>query len=121
MREKGLTLVPTRLYFKDGKVKVEIALARGKERVDKRRDDRRPRREASDGARAQVAAIVRAHDHDSGLQHVAVLLVQTADRLVPHLVRRLQRVVAVPLRPRDLRRASAPRRCLGRGVRAARR
>lgn len=38
VREKGLTLVPTRLYFKDGRVKVEIALARGKERVDKRRD-----------------------------------------------------------------------------------
>ena len=38
VREKGLTLVPTRLYFKDGKVKVELALARGKERIDKRRD-----------------------------------------------------------------------------------
>ena len=38
VREKGLTLVPTRLYFKDGRVKVEIALARGKERIDKRRD-----------------------------------------------------------------------------------
>ena len=38
VREKGLTLVPTRLYFKDGKVKVEIAIARGKERIDKRRD-----------------------------------------------------------------------------------
>ena len=38
MREKGLTLVPTRLYFKDGRVKVELALARGKERIDKRRD-----------------------------------------------------------------------------------
>jgi SsrA-binding protein len=37
VREKGLTLVPTRMYFKDGKVKVEIALARGRERVDKRR------------------------------------------------------------------------------------
>ena len=37
IREKGLTLVPTRLYFKDGKVKVEVALARGKERRDKRR------------------------------------------------------------------------------------
>ena len=35
--ERGLTLVPTRMYFKDGKVKVELALARGKERVDKRR------------------------------------------------------------------------------------
>jgi SsrA-binding protein len=38
LRERGLTLVPTRLYFKDGKVKVEVALARGKEQRDKRRD-----------------------------------------------------------------------------------
>jgi SsrA-binding protein len=37
-RERGLTLVPTRLYFKDGRVKVEIALGRGKELRDKRRD-----------------------------------------------------------------------------------
>ena len=37
VREKGLTLVPTKLYFKDGRVKVEIALARGRERADKRR------------------------------------------------------------------------------------
>jgi SsrA-binding protein len=36
--EKGFTVVPTRLYFKDGKVKVEVALARGKEQRDKRRD-----------------------------------------------------------------------------------
>ena len=35
--EKGLTLVPTRLYFKDGRVKAEIAVARGKELRDKRR------------------------------------------------------------------------------------
>ena len=38
VRERGLTLVPTRLYFKDGRAKVEIALARGKELRDKRRD-----------------------------------------------------------------------------------
>ena len=38
VREKGLTLVPTRLYFKDGRVKIELAVARGKERIDKRRD-----------------------------------------------------------------------------------
>jgi SsrA-binding protein len=37
-RERGLTLVPTRLYFKDGRVKVELALAKGKEQRDKRRD-----------------------------------------------------------------------------------
>ena len=38
VRERGFTLVPTRLYFKDGRAKVELALARGKERLDKRRD-----------------------------------------------------------------------------------
>jgi SsrA-binding protein len=37
VREKGLTLVPTRMYFKDGRVKLEVALARGRERADKRR------------------------------------------------------------------------------------
>ena len=36
--EKGLTLVPTMLYFKDGRAKVELAVARGKEGRDKRRD-----------------------------------------------------------------------------------
>jgi SsrA-binding protein len=36
--EKGLTLVPTRVYFKGSRAKVEIALARGKDRYDKRRD-----------------------------------------------------------------------------------
>jgi SsrA-binding protein len=35
-KEKGLTLVPTRLYFKGPHAKVEIALARGKDRFDKR-------------------------------------------------------------------------------------
>jgi SsrA-binding protein len=38
VKERGLTLVPTKLYFKDGRVKVELALARGKEKADKRRD-----------------------------------------------------------------------------------
>ena len=38
VQERGLTLVPTRVYFKDGRVKVEIAVARGKETRDKRRD-----------------------------------------------------------------------------------
>ncbi|OGP15515.1 MAG: SsrA-binding protein [Deltaproteobacteria bacterium GWA2_54_12] len=35
-REKGYTLVPTKIYFKDGKAKVEIGLARGKTSYDKR-------------------------------------------------------------------------------------
>jgi SsrA-binding protein len=37
-KESGLTLVPLALYFTGGKVKVEIALARGKRRYDKRQD-----------------------------------------------------------------------------------
>jgi SsrA-binding protein len=36
--ESGLTLVPLSLYFSEGKVKVEIALARGKRSYDKRQD-----------------------------------------------------------------------------------
>src|SRR5579862_127361 len=36
--EKGFTVVPTRLYFKGGRVKVELALGKGKELRDKRRD-----------------------------------------------------------------------------------
>jgi SsrA-binding protein len=35
-KESGLTLVPLALYFKDGKAKIEIALARGKRQHDKR-------------------------------------------------------------------------------------
>lgn len=34
--EKGLTLVPTRIYFKNNRAKIEIAVARGKDRFDKR-------------------------------------------------------------------------------------
>ena len=36
--QRGLTLVPTKMYFKNGRAKVELALARGKEVRDKRRD-----------------------------------------------------------------------------------
>lgn len=38
IREKGFTLVPLRLYFKKGKIKVELALAKGKHTYDKRDD-----------------------------------------------------------------------------------
>jgi len=38
VRERGYTVVPTRVYFRNGRVKVELALARGKEVRDKRRD-----------------------------------------------------------------------------------
>ncbi|HVW08584.1 MAG TPA: SsrA-binding protein, partial [Bryobacteraceae bacterium] len=50
-REKGLSVVPTRLYMKNGRIKCEIAVARGKKFHDKReaereRSDREEAREA---------------------------------------------------------------------------
>jgi SsrA-binding protein len=50
--EKGLTLVPTRMYFKKGRVKVALALARGKQAHDKRETVRR--RELERETRAAV-------------------------------------------------------------------
>jgi SsrA-binding protein len=46
--EKGVTLVPLRVYFKDGRAKVELATARGKARYDKRQTlaERTAKREA---------------------------------------------------------------------------
>jgi SsrA-binding protein len=52
-QQKGLTLIPTRLYFKNGKVKVELALAKGKQLWDKRETERR--RTADKEAREAVA------------------------------------------------------------------
>jgi SsrA-binding protein len=54
-REKGLTLVPTRLYFSNGRAKVEIALARGKDVGDKRQTikDREMKREMERAIRAR--------------------------------------------------------------------
>ena len=54
-RERGLTLVPTRMYFKDGRAKVELAVARGKERFDKRRAiaDRDAKRQVERALRRQ--------------------------------------------------------------------
>lgn len=40
VREKGFTLVPLELYLKNGKVKVEVALARGRKWVEKRHKQR---------------------------------------------------------------------------------
>ena len=54
--EKGVTLVPLRVYFKDGRAKVELAVARGKRNYDKRRtlaerDARRETERAMKGIR----------------------------------------------------------------------
>jgi len=51
VKERGFTLVPTRVYFKDGRAKIEIALGRGKDRFDKR-DSIRDREQARDMQRA---------------------------------------------------------------------
>jgi SsrA-binding protein len=51
-RDRGFTLVPTKVYLKDGRVKCEIALARGKKLHDKREAERK--REAEATARAAV-------------------------------------------------------------------
>ncbi len=53
LAEKGLTLVPLRVYFKDGRAKVELGLARGKTTVDKRHAlrDREHQREMDRTAR----------------------------------------------------------------------
>ena len=36
VRQKGMTLVPTRMYLRDGRAKLEVAVARGKRKFDKR-------------------------------------------------------------------------------------
>ena len=41
MREKGITIVPLELYFQGSKVKLKVALARGKKRHDKRQATRK--------------------------------------------------------------------------------
>ena len=50
---KGLTLIPTRLYFRHGRVKCELAVAKGKQDWDKRETERK--READNEAKAAVA------------------------------------------------------------------
>jgi len=51
-RERGLTLVPTKLYLKDGLIKVELAVGRGKKMHDKRESERE--REMKAEARAAL-------------------------------------------------------------------
>ena len=41
VKEKGLTLIPTKMYLKKGRIKCEIAVARGKRLYDKRETERR--------------------------------------------------------------------------------
>ncbi len=55
--EKGMTLVPVRLYFKDGRVKVAVSLAKGKKDYDKRETIKR--RETDRETRAAVKSARR--------------------------------------------------------------
>jgi len=57
-QQKGLTLIPTRLYFRNGRAKVELALAKGKQTWDKRETERR--RTADKEAREAIARSRRA-------------------------------------------------------------
>ena len=59
-REKGLSLIPTRMYLKNGRIKCEIALAKGKKFHDKREAERAKsdEAEARDAIRASKATIV---------------------------------------------------------------
>jgi SsrA-binding protein len=52
-KQKGFTLIPTRLYFRKGRVKCELALAKGKQEWDKRASERK--READNEAKAAIA------------------------------------------------------------------
>ena len=61
LQQTGLTLVPLQLYFKEGRAKVEIALARGKKEYDKRqalraKQDRREAERAISAARRRQRA-----------------------------------------------------------------
>lgn len=52
-REKGLTLIPTKMYLKDGRIKCELALAKGKKLHDKREAERTRTQEAEARAALQ--------------------------------------------------------------------
>ncbi|HSB09225.1 MAG TPA: SsrA-binding protein SmpB [Blastocatellia bacterium] len=52
VQEKGLTLVPTKMYLKNGRIKLELGVAKGKKLYDKRETERR--READREARAMI-------------------------------------------------------------------
>src|SRR3984885_9761605 len=61
-REKGLALIPTKIYLKKGRIKCEIALAKGKKLHDKRESERA--KTAEDEARAAVRASKMRHDRE---------------------------------------------------------
>ena len=71
--QKGLTLIPTRLYFRNGRVKVEMALAKGKQTWDKRETERR--KTADKEARE---AIARSRKRDADLNRKSIMNIKLA-------------------------------------------
>ncbi|MGH9667312.1 MAG: SsrA-binding protein SmpB [Bryobacteraceae bacterium] len=57
-REKGLTIIPTKLYLKEGHIKCEIAVGRGKKLHDKRETERKREMEA------EARAAIRRHSKE---------------------------------------------------------
>ena len=55
IQEKGLTVVPLRLYFKSGRVKIEIAVVRGKKLYDKRETEKRREADRETAAAKKLA------------------------------------------------------------------
>ena len=66
-REKGLTLIPTKMYLKKGRIKCEIAVAKGKKLHDKRESERTREMEAearaADQAQARVSVQITREQH----------------------------------------------------------
>lgn len=56
-RQKGMTLIPTRMYFRHGRVKCEVAVAKGKQNWDKRETEKR--RTAESEAKAAIVRSMR--------------------------------------------------------------
>ncbi len=76
MQRKGLTLIPTRIYFKGPRAKVELALARGKEQRDRRREIQDRDTSAGRRARAEAALPVKPEFHP---RHPARARIHEAD------------------------------------------
>ena len=77
VEQKGLTLIPLELYFKDGRAKVALALGRGKKLHDKREDPQAPGVRARDGAR-RVAGKIRRREGRLMLTALALALAAVA-------------------------------------------
>ena len=54
--QRGFTLVPLRIYFKQGRAKVELAVAQGKKEYDKRQDQKKAEAKRKSNARCTIAA-----------------------------------------------------------------